>query len=67
MTYATKQLTEALQELVRNERPYKSKTVAFVIQRSQTEHFNFSREIEAFLDAKRDYVKRTRNANFGSY
>jgi len=67
VTYATQQLTQALQELTSNAPSFQASHVVrpFEIIRSQT--FEFSVEIETFLESKRAYSEKTRDVNFGSY
>ncbi len=66
MTYATKQLTESLQELTSQTQTKGSftrnapKTIA-------KESFHLSLEVQTFLDTRRDHSERSRTVNEGRY
>jgi len=66
VTYATKQLTEALQELERS-RQFKSKTRPKLPDSIPTEKIKFSEEVENFLEDKRAYSSKTRKVSVGTY
>ncbi len=67
VTYATKQLTHALQELTRRSQQDKPQ-----VQRPEpsiipADGLQFSKEVENFLARRRDYSVQTRNVSVGSY
>jgi len=63
MTYATKQLTEALQELTNKKAQFESKSSEPVA----LDKLKLSKEVESFIEQKRDYADRTRSVSVGSY
>lgn len=67
MTYSTKQLTRALQDLrspePQNAAPHSSKTPKVIT----SDKLKFSQEVEAFLEKKKEYAERTRFISIGYY
>jgi len=66
VTYATKQLTEALQELERS-RHFNANTCTKLPDSIPTEKIEFSKEVENFLENKRAYSSKTREISVGNY
>ena len=67
MTYATKQLTHALQELTSRSQQVDAnprQTLPRVIPAQQLE---FSKEVETYLEQKKTYAQRTRDVSVGTY
>ena len=69
MTYATRQLTEALQELTARSVQFEAS-----LHDSQVESkpvalhdLHLSREVEEFIEQKREYSERTRSVSVGTY
>lgn len=67
MTYATQQLTQALQELTSNAPAFQASRIGRPTETVDPQTFEFSAEIETFLESKRAYSERTRDVSFGSY
>lgn len=67
MTYATKQLTHALQELTRRSQqagPQAQSSTPSVIP---VDRLQFSKEVESYLERRQDYSAQTRHVSVGSY
>jgi len=69
MTYATRQLTEALQELTNQSARFEAKAGDSSGQPRNVEarELQLSEEVEAYLEKKRRYAERTRDVNEGCY
>ena len=67
MTYATKQLTQALQDLtIRTQQP-EGKPATEIPDIIPSERLQFSKEVEQFLEVKLSYAQKTRTVSVGSY
>ncbi len=67
MTYATTQLTHALQELTRRsqqDEPLAQSSAPSVIP---ADRLQFSKEVESYLERRQDYSARTRHVSVGNY
>lgn len=70
VTYATKQLTQALQDLTsRAQEARETSSVAstFSTRVISPERLRFSSEVEQFLREKQEYAQNTRGVSVGSY
>jgi hypothetical protein len=63
MTYAIKQLTEALQELNNKKVQFESKSPEPV----SLDDLKLSKEVDSFIEQKRDYSNSTRSVSVGTY
>ncbi len=67
MTYATTQLTHALQELTRRsqqDEPLAQSSAPSVIP---ADRLQFSKEVESYLERRQDYSAQTRHVSVGNY
>jgi len=68
MTYATRQLTEALQELTVRSAKLQAKNDSQIESKPVALHdLHLSREVEEFIDQKREYSEKTRSVSVGTY
>lgn len=67
VTYATKQLTQALQDLTTRTQQSEHESVTEIPAIIPVEHLQFSKEVEQFLEAKQSYSQKTRAVSAGSY
>jgi len=67
VTYATQQLTQALQELTNRKQAAQPKPRAFGSKVISADRLHFSEEVAAFLDEKQQYAQKTRTVSVGSY
>jgi Spy/CpxP family protein refolding chaperone len=67
MTYATQQLTNALQELTSRSHSEKNDAGHNLPYLITSEQLDLSKEVEAYLEQKQDYSQRTRAVSIGSY
>lgn len=67
MTYATKQLTQALQELTTRSQQVETKPRKAVPQVISADRLQFSKEVENYLEQKQAYSEKTRHVSVGSY
>lgn len=67
MTYATQQLTHALQELTRRSQQDETQPQALAPSVIPAERLQFSKEVENYLDRKQAYSAKTRHISVGSY
>jgi len=67
VTYATKQLTNALQELTRRSQQDETQSQALVPPVIPADRLQFSKEVESYLERKQIYSAKTRHISVGSY
>lgn len=67
MTYATKQLTQALQELTSRRQQVANHPLRTLPQVITDGQLQFSKEVESFIEKKHDYAQRTRTVSVGTY
>jgi len=67
MTYATKQLTQALQELAARKQEDETTFAKEMPKRIPADRLPFSKEVESYLERKQAYSERTRRVSVGSY
>lgn len=67
VTYATKQLTQALQELTARSQHGGSTPQKPVEQTISFDHLQVAKEVEQFLDKSQAYASETRHISIGSY
>lgn len=67
MTYATKQLTHALQELTSRSQQVEAKPRQDMPRMITAQQLHFSKEVETYLEQKQTYSQRTRAVSVGSY
>lgn len=67
MTYATKQLTHALQELTRRSQQDKTQVQPSAPSIIPADGLQFSKEVETYLERRQDYSAQTRHVSVGSY
>jgi hypothetical protein len=67
MTYATKQLTQALQELTARKQEDETTSATEMPKRIPADRLLFSKEVESYLERKKAYSERTRGVSVGSY
>ena len=67
MTYATKQLTNALQELTRRSQQDETQTQSLTPSVIPADRLQFSKEVENYLERKQAYSAKTRHISVGSY
>lgn len=67
MTYATKQLTHALQELTSLSQQVEAKPRQTMPRSINAQQLSFSKEVETYLEQKHLYSERTRSVSVGSY
>ena len=67
MTYATKQLTHALQELTSRSQQVDAKSSQPLPQVIPAQQLEFSKEVETYLEQRHSYAQRTRNVSVGTY
>jgi len=67
VTYATKQLTQALQDLTSRSQQVETKPRNAIPQVISTDRLQFSKEVEYFLEQKQAYSQKTRHVSVGSY
>jgi len=67
VTYATKQLTHALQELTRRSQQDEPQTQVLVPSVITADSLQFSKEVETYLERRQNYSARTRHISIGSY
>lgn len=67
MTYATKQLTQALQDLTTRTQQSEPESATEIPAIISSERLQFSKEVEMFLEAKQSYSQKTRAVSVGSY
>jgi hypothetical protein len=67
VTYATKQLTNALQELTRRSQQDETQSQAIPSSVIPADRLLFSKEVENYLERKQAYSAKTRHISIGSY
>lgn len=67
MTYATQQLTRALQELTSSRQLAPAQPQKDVPRIIREENLRFSKGVEQFLEKKQDYARKTRHVSAGCY
>ena len=69
MTYATRQLTEALQELTARSVQFEASLQDSKIESKPValHDLHLSREVEEFIEQKREYSEKTRSVSVGTY
>jgi hypothetical protein len=67
VTYATKQLTNALQELTRRSQQDETQTQSLTPSVIPADRLQFSKEVENYLERKQAYSAKTRHISVGSY
>ncbi|MFN0079432.1 MAG: hypothetical protein ACKVY0_23450 [Prosthecobacter sp.] len=67
MTDATKQLTQALQELTSRSQHVATKPQLAAPQVITADRLQFSKEVEIYLEQKHAYSEKTRHVSVGSY
>ncbi len=67
MTYATQQLTNALQELTHRSGQFEVKIIQTLPSVITADQLTFSKDVEIFVEQKREYSERTRSVNVGRY
>jgi len=67
MTYATKQLTDALQELTSRSQQVEAQPRQYIPKVITAQQLQFSKEVEIFLEQKHTYSRQTRNVSVGTY
>lgn len=67
MTYATKQLTQALQELTRRSQQDEPQARSSAPSVIPADRLKFSQEVESYLERRKDYSSQTRHVSVGSY
>jgi len=67
VTYATKQLTHALQELTRRSQQDEPQVQSSAPSVIPADRLQFSKEVESYLERRKDYSSQTRHVSVGSY
>lgn len=67
MTYATRQLTQALQDLSSPKPEKMAPQFNAMPHLIPSERLNFSQEVEEFLEKKKKYAEKTRHVSVGHY
>ncbi len=67
MTYSTKQLTQALQQLTSRSQEGNATDRTFRTRVISADQLQFSKEVEKFLEQKQQYTQQTRDVSVGSY
>lgn|GEM_PF-2118544 len=67
MTYSTKQLTQALQQLTSRSQEGNATDRTFRTRVISADQLHFSKEVEKFLEQKQQYAQQTRDVSVGSY